>query len=251
MAKLEKVDKYEKEKAAIREIFDIHKNRLGYRRVTDQLSKRNLPLNHKTVLRLMRELGLFCRVRNKRYNSYRGDASNVAENVLNRNFKAHRPNEKWVTDITEFRMYGQKIYLSPILDLFNGEIISYQVSNHPRFNQVLSMLDQAFDKTTDTQDLILHSDQGWQYRMKEYQDKLAGKGIKQSMSRKGNCYDNAVIENFFGHLKAELLYNQTFQSVDHFIEELHGYIEYYNFIRTKRKLGYLSPVEFRLLHEAA
>ena len=110
-------------------------------------------------------------------------------------------NEKWVTDVTEFSLFGQKLYLSPILDLYNGEIISYNISLRPVFSQVIEMLEKAFEKIPDKTNLILHSDQGWQYQMKQYQQLLKDKGIRQSMSRKGNCLDNSVMENFFGLLK--------------------------------------------------
>jgi len=233
------------------QIFNDNKGRYGYRRITAELKKQGMVINHKTVIKLMKELNLYCFVRMKRYNSYRGDVGKVAPNLLNREFQAAKPNEKWVTDITEFHLYGQKIYLSPILDLYNGEIISYDISNHPRFSQVMEMLNQAFKKIPDNTQLILHSDQGWQYRMAAYQEALKEKGIRQSMSRKATCLDNAVAENFFGHLKSELLYNQEFESVEHFVQELHEYLEYYNYKRIKKKLNYMSPIEYRLLQETA
>ena len=170
-------------------------------------------------------------------------------NLLERDFKADQPNQKWVTDVTEFALFGIKLYLSPIIDLYNGEVISYNLSRHPNLNQVTDMLEKAFTKIPDNTNLILHSDQGWQYQHKHYQKMLKEKGIRQSMSRKGNCLDNACAENFFGLLKTELLYLQEFHSVEHFIEELHEYIEWYNNKRIKLKLNGLSPVEFR--HEAA
>ncbi|WP_427846294.1 IS3 family transposase [Desulfosporosinus lacus] len=246
-----KLDKYAAIRPVMKQIFTDNKGRYGYRRITAELKKKGLVINHKTVMRLMKELNLHCFVRIKKYNSYRGDVGKVAPNLLNREFQAAKPNEKWVTDITEFHLYGQKIYLSPILDLYNGEIISYDISNHPRFSQVMGMLDRAFKKIPDNTGLILHSDQGWQYRMAAYQEALVGKGIHQSMSRKATCLDNAVVENFFGHLKSELLYNQEFESVEHFVQELHAYLEYYNHKRIKKKLNYMSPIEYRLLQETA
>ena len=170
-------------------------------------------------------------------------------NLLERDFKADQPNQKWVTDVTEFALFGIKLYLSPIIDLYNGEVISYNLSRHPNLNQVTDMLEKAFSKIPDNTNLILHSDQGWQYQHKHYQKMLKEKGIRQSMSRKGNCLDNACAENFFSLLKTELLYLQEFTSVEHFISELHEYIEWYNNKRIKLKLNGLSPVEFR--HEAA
>lgn len=239
-------DKYALVKQEIAAIYEENRKRVGYRRITMELHDRGHHINHKTVLRLMRQMGLFCRVRMKRYNSYRGEVGEVAPNLLARNFKANRPNEKWVTDVTEFHLFGQKLYLSPILDLFNGEIVSYSLSHHPRFSQTVDMLEQAFRKIPCGTNLILHSDQGWQYQMKLYQRMLKEKDIRQSMSRKGNCLDNAVMENFFGILKTELLYLQTFDSMDHFILELMNYLEYYNNRRIKLKLKGMSPVQFRI-----
>ena len=136
--------------------------------------------------------------------------------------------------------------MSPILDLFNGEIISYNILNRPNFHQTTDMLDKAFAKIPDNTNLILHSDQGWQYQMKKYQQRLEEKGIRQSMSRKGNCLDNAVMENFFGLLKSELLYLQEFKSLEHFVQELKEYLYYYNYKRIKSKLKGLTPVQYRL-----
>lgn len=229
----------------VTQIFHENKKRYGYRRITSDLHKRGYCINHKTVQRLMKVLGLHCPVRMKRYQSYRGEVGKVAPNLLERNFHAAKPNEKWVTDITEFSLFGKKLYLSPILDLYNGEIISYSIANHPRFSQVTEMLSKAFEKIPDNTNLILHSDQGWQYQMKPYQNALKAKGIRQSMSRKGNCLDNAVIENFFGLLKTELLYIQEFSSLEHFIYELHDYLNYYNNHRIKTKLKGMSPVQYR------
>ena len=203
-------------------------------------------LNHKTVQRLMKELNLKSMVRMKKYSSYWGQVGKIAPNVLKRNFKADKPNEKWVTDVTEFSLFGEKLYLSPILDLFNGEIISYQIEKRPVFKMVTDMLDKAFNRLEDNDTPILHSDQGWHYQMRKYQQLLQEHKITQSMSRKGNCLDNAVMENFFGHLKSELLYLQEFDSMEHFIEELHEYIYYYNNERIKCKLKGLSPVQYRI-----
>jgi len=238
-------DKYACIKAQISEIYHKHKGRYGYRRITLELRRTGLKINHKTIQRLMGDLGLKSMVRMKKYRSYKGETGNISPNILCRNFKTTKPNTKWVTDITEFSLFGQKLYLSPILDLYNGEIISYNISERPTFHQITDMLDNAFEKIPDNTKLILHSDQGWQYQMKHYQHRLQKKGIIQSMSRKGNCLDNAVMENFFGLLKSELLYLQTFDSVEHFVHALHDYIHYYNNHRIKAKLKGLSPVEYR------
>ena len=243
-----KPDKYAEIKAEIRRINKENKGRYGYRRITRDL-RNTYKINHKTVQRLMRQMGIFCRVRMKKYNSYRGDVGKIAPNLLDRDFQADRPNQKWVTDVTEFALFGVKLYLSPIIDLFNGEVVSYNLSYHANLIQVTDMLEKAFAKIPDNTNLILHSDQGWQYQHKHYQKMLKDKEIRQSMSRKGNCLDNACAENFFGLLKTELLYLQEFTSVEHFIEELHDYIEWYNTKRIKLKLDGLSPVAYR--HKAA
>lgn len=149
-----------------------------------ELHNRGLRLNHKTVQRLMKELGLVCLVRMKKYRSYKGEAGKIAPNLLQRNFRAEKPNQKWVTDVTEFNLFGEKLYLSPILDLCSGDLVSYTISARPVLDMVTSMLDKAFEKLPDGTGLILHSDQGWQYQHKKYQTMLKEKGIRQSMSRK-------------------------------------------------------------------
>lgn len=239
-------DKYAEIKEEIMQIYHENEGRYGYRRITLELHNRGYQINHKTVQRLMKILGLKCMVRIKKYRSYKGQIGKIAPNLIQRDFKADKPNQKWTTDITEFSLFGTKLYLSPILDMFNGEIVSYNISEHPVLNQVLDMLDQAFLKIPDDTNLILHSDQGWQYQHKQYQERLQQKGIRQSMSRKGTCLDNSVMENFFGLLKSELLYLREFSSMEEFRIELERYIDYYNNKRIKCKLKGLSPVQYRL-----
>ncbi|WP_101878149.1 IS3 family transposase [Lachnoclostridium edouardi] len=240
------VDKYAKERAEIIAIYQENQGRYGYRRIGMELRNRGFCLNHKTVQKLMKESGLKYMVRMKKYRSYRGEVGKIAPNLLARDFHAERPNQKWVTDVTEFSLFGSKLYLSPVLDLYNGEIISYAISERANYRQVDEMLDKAFSRLPDSSGLILHSDQGWQYQNVRYQKRLLEKGIRQSMSRKGNCLDNAVMENFFGLLKSELLYLRTFQSLDEFCQELVAYLEYYNYNRIKEKLNGLSPVQYRI-----
>ena len=238
-------DKYAQAKAEITAIYHENKGRYGYRRITDELHNRKIYLNHKTVQRLMKELGLVCRVRMKKYRSYKGEKGTTADNKLNREFRAEKPNQKWVTDVTEFRLFGEKLYLSPILDLYSGDIVTYTLSDSPNLLMVTAMLEQAFALIPDDTKLLLHSDQGWHYRHKQYVQMLQEKGITQSMSRKGNCYDNSVMENFFGHLKSELLYLQEFESMEHFKTELIEYIDYYNNRRIKARLKGLPPALHR------
>ena len=188
---------------------------------------------------------MVCRVRMKKYHSYKGEVGKIAPNLLNRDFHAEKPNQKWVTDVTEFSLFGEKLYLSPILDLHSRDLVSYTISDRPVLGMVTSMRDKTFEKIPDDTGLILHSDQGWQYQHKQYQRMLKKKGVCQSMSRKGNCLDNAVIENFFGLLKSELLYLQEFQSMEHFKQELIEYLDYYNNRRIKARRKGLPPAIHR------
>ncbi|MDN3706956.1 IS3 family transposase [Myroides ceti] len=238
-------DKYHEVKEWIKTIYHRHKGRLGYRRITLEIRNKGTIINHKTVLRLMKVLGLKSLIRVKKYKSYKGEHGKILPDILQRNFKAEQPNQKWATDITEFNVKGNKLYLSPIIDLFNGEIISYELSERPNFEQIINMLKKAFKKISNNTNLILHSDQGWQYQMKQYQRLLKDKGIKQSMSRKGNCLDNAVIENFFGIIKSELFYLEKFSSINQLKQEIRKYITYYNNDRIKLNLKGMSPVIYR------
>jgi transposase InsO family protein len=242
---LHRPDAYASEKRLIEAVFHKHKGRYGYRRIMWTLRAQGCWLNHKTVQKLMGQLGLKSTVRPKRYKSYRGQLSRVAPNTLDRCFEAATPNTKWVTDVTEFNIRGQKVFLSPILDLYNREIVSYQVATTPHLRMVMTMLDRAFARLKGREGLILHSDQGWQYQMTEYRKALSEQGIGLSMSRRGNCHDNAVMENFFGIMKSEFFHGHQFANVDVFISELHDYISYYNHDRIKVKLCGLSPVDYR------
>ena len=238
-------DKYKAIKELIKSIYHKHKGRYGYRRITDELQNKGIIINHKTVLRLMKMLGLKSIIRVKKYKSYTGENGKIAPNILERNFKAEAPNQKWATDVTEFNVLGNKLYLSPIIDLFNQEIISYELTERPVFNQVVMMLKKAFKKIPNNTNLILHSDQGWQYQMKQYQYLLQKKGIVQSMSRKGNCLYNTIIENFFGILKSEMFYTQKFNSIEQLKNEIDKYIIYYNNQRIKSNLNKMSPIKYR------
>ncbi|SOC41510.1 transposase InsO family protein [Ureibacillus acetophenoni] len=231
-------------KVEIQAIYNEHEGRYGYRRIRDELANRGKKVNHKKVQRIMKALGLKSIVRMKKYKSYKGTVGKIAPNILDRNFKADAPNEKWVTDITEFKLFGEKLYLSPVLDLFNGEIITYTIGNRPTYSLVSDMLEKALGKLPEEHQLLMHSDQGWHYQMKSYRHALESRGITQSMSRKGNCYDNSVMENFFGIMKSEFLYLKEFDSVEHFKKELENYITYYNTKRMKAKLK-MSPVQYR------
>jgi len=248
LKKLKREDKYKVEKEEILSIFHENKGRYGYRRITLEMKNRGYVINHKTVLKLMRLMGLKSIQKTRRkYNSYKGAVGKIADNLLKRDFKADKPNQKWATDVTEFKINDEKLYLSPIVDLFNGEIISFNLSRRPVFSQVEDMLEKAFKKIPNNTNLILHSDQGWQYQMEKYQYLLKEKGIRQSMSRKGNCLDNACAENFFGILKSELYYIKLkeYKNIEELEKDIIEYIDYYNNRRIKSKLNGMSPVRYR------
>ena len=240
-----KEDKYTEERKLLHKINEDNKGRYGYRRITLAFRNAGKQTNHKVIQKLMREENILCRIKRHKYKSYKGEVGNTAPNILNRNFKAERPNEKWVTDVTQFNVLGKKYYLSPIVDLYDGFVVSWNLSRSPNFEQTMDMLDKAFCKIPDGTNLILHSDQGWQYQMYKYRQRLKEKGIIQSMSRKGNCLDNAVIENFFGLLKKEFYYGRTFESIEQFKTELKEYLKWYNEKRIKLKLKGLSPLQIR------
>jgi transposase InsO family protein len=240
-----KEDKYAEERKLLHKINEDNKGRYGYRRITLAFRNAGKQTNHKVIQKLMREENILCRIKRHKYKSYKGEVGKTAPNILNRNFKAERPNEKWVTDVTQFNVLGKKYYLSPIVDLYDGFVVSWNLSRSPNFEQTMDMLDKAFCKIPDGRNLILHSDQGWQYQMYKYRQRLKEKGIIQSMSRKGNCLDNAVIENFFGLLKKEFYYGRTFESIEQFKTELKEYLKWYNEKRIKLKLKGLSPLQIR------
>jgi transposase InsO family protein len=241
-------DRYAELKARIQAAFDLHLGRYGYRRVTAELCRNGPAVDPKTVQRLMQEMRLKSSVRPKKYQSYKGIEGETAKNTMARDFEATRPNEKWVTDVTEFKVAGEKLYLSPVLDLYNREIIAFTMDTRPSLNLVTAMLAEALEKLPGEDRPLMHSDQGWHYRMPAYQSALKDHGVVQSMSRKGNCYDNAVMENFFGLLKTEYFYQTKVTSIEQLREGIAKYIDYYNNDRIKQKLGWLSPVEYRTQH---
>lgn len=245
LKKSDQADKHSALKKVVVDLYHQHKGRYGYRRITATLKRSGRRINHKTVLRIMNECGLKSMVKVKKYRSYKGQQGKIARNLLNRNFKARKPCQKWVTDVTEFSVGGKKLYLSPIMDLYNSEIVSYNLSERPTFKQTMDMLQKAFTRIPAKARLILHSDQGWQYQMRRYQVALRERKIKQSMSRKGNCLDNAVMENFFSILKSELFYLEKFDSITSLKRGIIDYINYYNNDRIKLKLKGLSPVKYR------
>ena len=249
LKQLDQTDKNQTIKAEIQAIFTEHKGNYGYRRITLALRNRGFVVNHKKVQRLMKALGLSARIRRKRkYSSYQGEIGKKAENLIRRQFEASKPMEKCYTDVTEFAIpaSSQKLYLSPVLDGFNSEIIAYNLSTSPNLAQVKMMLEQAFTEKY-YENTILHSDQGWQYQHDFYHHFLEDKGIQQSMSRKGNSPDNGMMESFFGILKSEMFYGyeRTFKSLEQLEQVIVDYINYYNNKRIKVKLKGLNPVQYR------
>ncbi|SCA92139.1 Putative transposase InsK for insertion sequence element IS150 [Pseudolactococcus piscium] len=235
------------------EIRAEHPN-TGYRPMVELLKQKGIHANHKRVQRLMKKLGLCVTSywrKSRKYNSYKGTVGQVAKNKLHRRFNTSVPHQKLTTDTTEFKYYDQgvqkKAYLNPYLDLFNNEIISFEVSKRPTYEAISIALKQALTVTSDcAYRRTFHSDQGWAYQMRQYTDKLKAHRIFQSMSRKGNCHDNSVMENFFGLLKQEVYYGRVFQSFEALERTIIDWIHYYNTKRIKKKLNWMSPTQYRM-----
>jgi len=243
-------DRWERVRPLIREAFSRTPNGMGYRQVALVLrNEHGLSMSGKTVLKLMREEGLFTPIRKKRYNAYRGEAGTVAANILDRDFASRRPTAKLVTDVTEFKVVGGRAYLSPVLDLFNNEVLSWGVSRSQGMEMVNQMM-RGLEARLSGDAVLLHSDQGWQYQQRSYQLTLERLGITQSMSRKATCLDNAPIESFFGHLKDELYRGRRFESFDELAAEIDSYIEYWNTRRYQVGLKGLSPAGYRAQSES-
>ena len=240
-------DRHAEVRKHIRRIYESHKGRYGYRRVHMELEAEGVHINHKTVQKLMNEMGLKGIRKKRQYKSYKGKVGHVAPNLLHRDFHAERPLQKCATDVTQISVGGKWCYFSPIIDMFNGEIITYTISDRPNLQMVTGMLRRAFHTHPHLEGMLLHSDQGWLYQHSDYRHLLLEHGIVQSMSRKGNCLDNSVMENFFGLMKNELLYNNRFESMEEFKCQLRKYIHYYNNQRIKLKLR-TNPVQYRLNH---
>lgn len=231
----------------IQEIFTHHKGRYGVRRVYGELVNRGINVNHKRVQRLMHIMRLVGKRPKEKYHSYLGEVGRVAANVINRDFTTTAPLQKWTTDVSQFTFQWGKCYLSPILDMHTNEIIAYDLSLHPNLGQVKRMLDKAFKRFRMVEGLVFHSDQGWQYRHAYFRSVLKEHGIIQSMSRKGNCYDNGIMESFFGRLKNEMYYGHEheYDSFTEFARALKEYIYYYNNERIQKKTGWMPPVKYR------
>lgn len=241
-------DKYSRTLELIKQIYNEHKGRYGYRRIACELREHGILLHANTVRRLMGLLGLKSVQRVKRYRSFRGTVGVVAPNLLQRNFSASGPNQKWATDVTEFKIGDEKVYLSTVKDLCTREIVAYTMGLRPTMDLINSMLKKALATLKPGQIPTMHSDQGWHYQMPEYRKLLSDHNVVQSMSRKGNCLDNASMESFFGVLKTECFHKQTFADAKALMTTIANYIKYYNTRRISTVLGGLTPLQCRLKH---
>lgn len=220
------------------------KDRYGHRRIHRALCAAGWGVARKTVLKRMQVLGVRCQVRRTRFTTYRGADGAIAPNVLNRDFTATAPNQKWVTDVTEFRIGDDKLYVAPVMDLYDRQIIACSVARSAGLSLATNALRQAITTLASTDRPLVHSDQGFHDQHHTWTQLLASVGATPSMSRKGNCLDNAVIENFFGHLKAELLL-ERFPSINALEQAIPAYVHWYNHERTSERLKGLSPVHYR------
>ena len=244
--RLATADKHAGLKTAIRQSFESSQHRYGYRRVLQDLRNQGWVINHKLVYKLMHQMSLKAKIRRRRpYVSYKGAISHIAPNVLDRNFMPVAPNTAWVSDVTEFRIAGRRIYLSPIMDLFDHTIIAHTIATSPSTALTASSLKKALTQHSPAPGWIMHTDQGFQYQHSSWRDLVNAHQGTLSMSRKGNCYDNAVMENFFGHLKTEMYHGETFTTVEEFTTAINDYIHWYNTKRVQQRLKGLTPMQYR------
>ena len=243
-------DKYVRVRQSITEIFESNHRCYGYRRLQASLAREQGPISEKVIQRLMKQESLVvAKPKRRRYASYLGEISPAPENIINRDFQAAAPNKKWLTDITEFQIPAGKVYLSPIIDCFDGMVVSWTIGTSPDAELVNTMLDAAIETVTETSDRpVVHSDRGGHYRWPGWLSRMSEAKLTRSMSRKACSPDNAACEGFFGRLKNELFYPRDWKSVtvEQFIEVLDDYIRWYNEKRIKISLGALSPIEYRV-----
>jgi len=246
--RLRSPEKYTELRRTITEVFEVNKKRYGYRRVHMVLLRAGMTVSEKVVRRIMAEEKLIVsKKRQRRYASYAGEISSAVENVINRDFHADAPNEKWLTDITEFQIPAGKAYLSPIVDCFDGMVVSWTMGTSPDSELVNTMLDIAVAGLNDGESPIVHSDRGTHYRWPGWISRMDQAGLTRSMSKKACTADNAACEGFFGRLKNEAYYNRTWNNItmEEFIDEIDEYIRWYNHKRIKLSLGAKSPAEYR------
>jgi len=241
-------DKYSDERAQIIDLFEKNKHRYGYRRIHAALKNIGIILSEKNVRCIMREENLVTKsIKMRKYSSYDGEISPAVANVLQRDFKADKPNEKWVPDITEFRISAGKVYLSPMIDYFDGAIVSWTISTSPNAELVNTVLDQSILTLQEGEKPLIHTDRGAHYQWQGWIDRMESNHLIRSMSKKGCTPDNAACEGFFGRLKNEFFYDESWLnvSIENFIELLDEYLEWYNNARIKLSLGGISIMKYR------
>lgn len=246
--RIHRPDKYGFIRDEIRIAFSTTAGCYGYRRIHAILKRGGISVSEKVVRRLMKEEGLSVHcVKRKKYNSYAGEISPEVENIVNRDFHAEKPNMKWLTDISEFSIPAGKIYLSPIIDCFDGLAVAWSIGTSPDAELVNSMLDEAISSLKEGEYPIVHSDRGSHYRWPGWIDRMNEAGLTRSMSKKGCSPDNSACEGFFGRLKNEMFYGKSWRdtSIEEFIARLDNYIHWYNNERIKESLGWRSPLEYR------
>jgi putative transposase len=248
-ARVEVADKYAEVRRAMAEIFERNYRCYGYRRIHASLSRQSLKISEKVVRRLMKQECLVAVARRRRrYGSYMGEITPAPDNLLNRDFRARAPNEKWLTDVTEFQIPAGKVYLSPMIDCYDGMVVSWSIGTRPDAELVNTMLDAAIETVVASSDRpVVHSDRGGHYRWPGWLSRISDAKLVRSMSRKGCSPDNAACEGFFGRLKNELFYSRDWMSTstEKFIATLDAYIRWYNDTRIKDSLGFRSPIEHR------
>ena len=242
------MDKYESIKEKIIELFNENEGRYGYRRIHVLLKKENIRISEKIIRTIMKENKLIVLTRKARkYSSYQGEITEAVDNLVNRDFHAEKPNEKMLTDITEFAIPAGKVYLSPIIDCFDGMVPTWKVSTNPNAELVNQMLDEYHHSLKNNEKPMIHSDRGVHYRWPEWIEKMKKYGFTRSMSKKGCSPDNAACEGFFGRMKNEMFYGRKWEgvSIESFIEIVNEYILWYNTKRIKKSLNDMSPMEYR------
>ena len=241
-------DRYAILRAEVKDVFYENQRRYGYRRVHATIKNKGITVSEKVIRRIMKEEQLDVPYKKRRkYSSYRGEISPAPENIINRDFRADAPNKKWLTDLTEFHIPAGKVYLSPIIDCFDGTVVSWAIGTSPDAELVNTMLDNAIRILSDGEHPIIHSDRGSHYRWPGWLSRTENAGLIRSMSRKGCSPDNSACEGFFGRLKNEMFYSRSWQgvSIEQFISEIDSYITWYNEKRIKISLGAMSPIEYR------
>jgi transposase InsO family protein len=241
-------DKYSGLREEVRTVFNENKSRYGYRRVHAVIRNSGKTVSEKIIRRIMREELLIVPVKKRRrYSSYKGEVSPEVENVVARDFNADKPNIKWVTDLTEFNIPAGKVFLSPIIDCYDGMAVNWTIGTSPNADLVNDMLDGAISTLQNDEKPVVHSDRGFHYRWPGWIHRMESAGLKRSMSRKACPQDNSACEGFFGTIKNEMFYNKSWRdvSIEHFVYELDKYLRWYNETRIKMSLGALSPLQYR------